>query len=86
MLLAGDAAHRHAPFGGQGLNADLGDAANLGWKLAATIDGWGLPQLLDSYHAERHPAAQRLLANTRAQTALMRPDPIRPQCATLSTN
>ncbi|MET9661216.1 FAD-dependent monooxygenase [Streptomyces sp. NPDC006510] len=75
VLLAGDAAHVHAPFGGQGLNTGITDAANLGWKLAATLNGWAPARLLDTYHEERHPVGARLLANVRAQTALMRPDP-----------
>ncbi|WP_284746177.1 FAD-dependent monooxygenase [Amycolatopsis sp. RTGN1] len=75
VLLAGDAAHVHPPFGGQGLNTGLQDAANLGWKLAATVRGWAPDGLLDSYTAERHPVAERVLENTRAQIAIMRPDP-----------
>jgi 2-polyprenyl-6-methoxyphenol hydroxylase-like FAD-dependent oxidoreductase len=75
VLLAGDAAHVHPPFGGQGLTLGLQDAANLGWKLAATVQGWAGPGLLDSYCSERKPAAATVLANTRAQVALMRPDP-----------
>lgn len=75
VLLAGDAAHVHPPFGGQGLNLGLQDAANLGWKLAATLAGWAPPGLLDTYTAERHPVAASALENTRAQVALMRPDP-----------
>jgi 2-polyprenyl-6-methoxyphenol hydroxylase-like FAD-dependent oxidoreductase len=74
VLLAGDAAHVHSPFGGQGLNLGLVDAANLGFKLAAAVNG--SEQLLDSYTAERHPVAARVLENTRAQVALMRPDPL----------
>ncbi len=74
VLLAGDAAHVHPPFGGQGLSLGLQDAANLGWKLAATVQGWAAPGLLDSYHSEREPAAAAVLSNTRAQIALMRPD------------
>ncbi len=74
VFLAGDAAHVHSPFGGQGLNLGLVDAANLGWKLAAAVKGRG--HLLDSYTAERHPVAARVLENTRAQVALMRPDPL----------
>jgi 2-polyprenyl-6-methoxyphenol hydroxylase-like FAD-dependent oxidoreductase len=72
VFLAGDAAHVHSPFGGQGLNLGLVDAANLGWKLAVAVKG--RDQLLDSYTAERHPVAARVLENTRAQVALMRPD------------
>jgi len=56
VLLAGDAAHVHSPLGGQGLNTGIGDAMNLGWKLAATIQGWAPEGLLDTYTAERHPA------------------------------
>ena len=74
VFLAGDAAHVHSPFGGQGLNLGLVDAANLGWKLAAGVKG--RCHLLDSYTAERHPVAARVLENTRAQVALMRPDPL----------
>ncbi len=75
VLLAGDAAHIHAPLGGQGLNLGLGDAMNLGWKLAATARGAAPDGLLDSYHAERHPVGARVLDWSRAQVALMRPDP-----------
>jgi hypothetical protein len=75
VLLAGDAAHVHSPLGGQGLNLGLGDAANLGWKLAATIRGDAPPALLDSYTLERHPEGARILDWSRAQVALMRPSP-----------
>jgi len=74
VLLAGDAAHVHSPLGGQGLNLGLGDAMNLGWKLAATIRGAAPDGLLDSYTAERHPIGARILDWTRAQVACMRPD------------
>jgi 2-polyprenyl-6-methoxyphenol hydroxylase-like FAD-dependent oxidoreductase len=73
VLLAGDAAHVHSPLGGQGLNLGLGDAMNLGWKLAATIRGDAPEGLLDSYTTERHPIGARILDWTRAQVALMRP-------------
>ncbi|HEY1552222.1 MAG TPA: FAD-dependent monooxygenase [Kofleriaceae bacterium] len=73
VLLAGDAAHIHSPLGGQGLNLGLGDAMNLGWKLAATIRGDAPAGLLDSYTAERHPIGARVLDWTRAQVAVMRP-------------
>jgi len=73
VLLAGDAAHIHSPLGGQGLNLGLGDAMNLGWKLAATIRGDAPAGLLDSYSTERHPVGTRILDWSRAQVALMRP-------------
>ena len=75
VLLAGDAAHIHPPTGGQGLNIGVQDAFNLGWKLAAAVAGWAPADLLDGYHAERHPVAARVLRNTRAQIALMGTDP-----------
>ncbi len=74
VLLAGDAAHVHSPFGGQGLNLGLGDAMNLGWKLAAVVRGLAPDSLLDSYTAERHPIGAWVLDWTRAQIAVMRPD------------
>jgi 2-polyprenyl-6-methoxyphenol hydroxylase-like FAD-dependent oxidoreductase len=61
VQLAGDAVHQHAPTGGFGMNIGMGDATNLGWKLAANIDGWAGPKLLDSYDAERRPVAQRFV-------------------------
>jgi len=75
ILLAGDAAHIHSPLGGQGLNLGLGDAMNLGWKLAATVRGNAPADLLDSYLDERHQAGAQVLDWSRAQVALMRPDP-----------
>ncbi len=74
VLLAGDAAHVHSPFGGQGLNLGMGDAVNLGWKLAATIQGTAPAGLLDTYTTERHPVGEWVLDWTRAQVALMRTD------------
>jgi hypothetical protein len=73
VLLAGDAAHVHSPLGGQGLNLGLGDAMNLGWKLAATIRGDAPTGLLDSYFDEQHPVGAQVLDWSRAQVALMRP-------------
>ncbi|PWJ09575.1 rifampin monooxygenase [Streptomyces sp. NWU49] len=75
VLLAGDAAHIHPPTGGQGLNLGVQDAFNLGWKLAAVVNGWAPEGLLDSYHAERHPVGARVLENTRAQITLLGTDP-----------
>ncbi|MGW3661841.1 FAD-dependent monooxygenase [Streptomyces sp. NPDC005141] len=81
VLLAGDAAHVHFPIGGQGLSTGLLDAVNLGWKLALCVQGRAGEELLDSYDHERRPAAHRVVDNTRAQLALMRPgaelDPLR---------
>jgi 2-polyprenyl-6-methoxyphenol hydroxylase-like FAD-dependent oxidoreductase len=73
VLLAGDAAHIHSPLGGQGLNLGIGDAMNLGWKLAATLRGDAPVGLLDSYTSERHPVGAQVLDWSRAQVALMRP-------------
>ncbi|MBK3562749.1 rifampin monooxygenase [Streptomyces sp. MBT62] len=75
VLLAGDAAHIHPPTGGQGLNLGMQDAFNLGWKLAAAVNGWAPEGLLDSYHVERHPVGARVLDNTRAQITLLGTDP-----------
>ncbi len=74
VLLAGDAAHVHSPVGGQGLNMGVQDAVNLGWKPAQVVKRTSPESLLDTYHAERHPVAARVLRNTMAQVALMRPD------------
>src|SRR2546423_554830 len=74
VLLAGDAAHVHSPVGGQGLNTGVQDAVNLGWKVAQVVKRTSPERLLDTYHAERHPVAARVLRNTMAQTALMRVD------------
>lgn len=73
VLLAGDAAHVHSPLGGQGLNLGIGDAMNLGWKLARVVRGDANVALLDSYQAERHPIGAKVLDWSRAQVALMRP-------------
>ena len=74
VLLAGDAAHVHSPVGGQGLNTGVQDAVNLGWKLAQVVHGTTPESLLDTYHAERHPVAARVLRDSMAQVALMRVD------------
>jgi 3-(3-hydroxy-phenyl)propionate hydroxylase len=74
VLLAGDAAHVHYPVGGHGISIGVQDAVNLGWKLAQVVNGTSPKSLLDTYHAERHPVAARILRNTMAETMLMRPD------------
>src|SRR5436190_850522 len=74
VLLAGDAAHVHAPDGGQGLQTGVQDAVNLGWKLAQVVNRTSPESLLETYHAERHPVAARVLRTTMARVALRRPD------------
>jgi 3-(3-hydroxy-phenyl)propionate hydroxylase len=74
VLLAGDAAHVHPPQGGQGLNTGVQDAVNLRWTLAQVVNKTSPESLLDTYHAERHPAGARVLRNTMAQVALSSPD------------
>jgi 3-(3-hydroxy-phenyl)propionate hydroxylase len=74
VMLAGDAAHVHPPVGGQGLNLGVQDAMNLGWKLAQVVKQTSPESLLDTYHAERHPVAARVLRKTMAQMALRRSD------------
>lgn len=73
VFFVGDAAHTHAPIGGQGLNLGIQDALNLGWKLAAVIRHHSSEDLLNSYHAERHPIAEAVLQLARAQTVLIKP-------------
>jgi rifampicin monooxygenase len=75
VFLAGDAAHVHPPTGGQGLNLGVQDAFNLGWKLALAVRGQAPEGLLDTYEAERHPVAEDVLVNTRAQIELMKVEP-----------
>jgi 2-polyprenyl-6-methoxyphenol hydroxylase-like FAD-dependent oxidoreductase len=75
VFIAGDAAHIHSPLGGQGLNLGIGDAMNLGWKLAATIQAKAPEGLLDNYQTERHPLGVQVLDWSRAQVAIMKPDP-----------
>ncbi|KIF75807.1 FAD-dependent oxidoreductase [Streptomyces sp. 150FB] len=74
VLLAGDSAHVHSPFGGQGLNLGVGDAMNLGWKLGAVVAGWAPEGLLDTYDAERRPLGAWVLDWTRAQIGVLRGD------------
>jgi len=73
VLLVGDAAHVHSAMGGPGLNLGLQDAVNLGWKLAAELQGWAPDGLLDSYESERRPVGQRVVMQTQAQSALIAP-------------
>ncbi len=75
VLLAGDAAHIHPPIGGQGVNLGVQDAFNLGWKLAAQVNGWAPPPLVDTYETERRPVAEDVLDNTRAQLELLSAEP-----------
>ncbi len=74
VFLAGDAAHLNPPFGGHGLNTGLGDAVDLGWKLAAVLDGWGGPGLLDSYERERRPIQMRVIEAAAANNRILAPD------------
>ncbi|OBK46842.1 FAD-dependent monooxygenase [Mycobacterium sp. 1081908.1] len=75
VLLLGDAAHVHSAMGGPGLNLGLQDTLNLGWKLAAQLNGWAPAGLLDTYESERHPVGERVMMQSMAQTALMAPGP-----------
>jgi 2-polyprenyl-6-methoxyphenol hydroxylase-like FAD-dependent oxidoreductase len=75
VLLLGDAAHVHSPLGGPGLNLGLQDTMNLGWKLAAQINGTAPTGLLDTYQSERYPVGQRVMMHSLAQIALMSPGP-----------
>ncbi|MEV6767265.1 FAD-dependent monooxygenase [Nocardia sp. NPDC051030] len=73
VFLAGDASHTHSPIGGQGLNLGIQDAVNLGWKLAAVLNGTAPDALLDTYNEERHAIASTVLQLTKAQTGLIKP-------------
>ncbi len=75
VLLLGDAAHVHSPMGGPGLNLGMQDAVNLGWKLAAVVNGWAPEGLIDTYESERYPVGQRVMMHSQAQTALVAPGP-----------
>jgi 2-polyprenyl-6-methoxyphenol hydroxylase-like FAD-dependent oxidoreductase len=83
VFLAGDAAHVHSPAGGQGMNTGLQDAANLGWKLAATAQGWAPDGLLDTYESERHPVGQLVL---RSSGAIIRMAMIQSRAGRLARN
>ena len=75
IFLLGDSAHVHSAMGGPGLNLGLQDAMNLGWKLAATVNGWAPAELLDTYHSERYPVGERVMMHSMSQTALFGPGP-----------
>jgi 2-polyprenyl-6-methoxyphenol hydroxylase-like FAD-dependent oxidoreductase len=85
VFLAGDAAHCHSPAGGLGMNTGLQDAANLSWKLAAAVQGWGEQRLLDSYHAERHRIGRQVLRTSGAilRLAMIRPGWGKTACTTI---
>jgi 2-polyprenyl-6-methoxyphenol hydroxylase-like FAD-dependent oxidoreductase len=74
LFIAGDAAHQNPPWGGHGFNTGIGDAVNLGWKLAAVINGWGGPDLLDSYEAERRPIARRTIEEAVRNMSTLAPE------------
>ncbi len=71
IMIAGDAAHVFTPTGGFGMNTGIDDSANLAWKLAAVLQGWGGPRLLDSYHAERKPIGHRNTGASRKYASMM---------------
>ncbi len=73
-FLAGDAAHLNPPWGGHGFNTGIGDAVNIGWKLAAVIKGWGGDSLLESYEAERRPIAERTIREAMANMSVLAPE------------
>ena len=75
VFLLGDSAHVHSAMGGPGLNLGLQDAMNLGWKLAAAVNGWAPEDLLNTYHSERYPAGERVMMHSMSQTALFSPGP-----------
>ncbi|MDM0044395.1 FAD-dependent monooxygenase [Variovorax dokdonensis] len=71
VFLAGDACHLHPPFGGYGMNMGVADGVDLGWKLAAVLQGWGGPALLDSYEAERRPVHEWVMGEAEANHAIL---------------
>ena len=75
ILLIGDAAHVHSAMGGPGLNLGLQDTLNVGWKLAAVVNGWAPAELLDTYESERYPVGERVMMHSLAQIALTAPGP-----------
>ncbi|GAA2636356.1 FAD-dependent monooxygenase [Actinomadura fulvescens] len=81
VFLAGDAAHQNPPWGGHGFNTGVGDAVNIGWRLAAVVNGWGAPALLHGYEAERRPIAQRTIAEAARNMATLSPELTDPRLA-----
>ena len=79
IFLAGDAAHLTPPWGGHGFNTGIGDAVNIGWKLAAVLDGWGGESLLASYEAERRPVAERTIREATANMSMLAPELANPE-------
>ena len=79
LFLAGDAAHLNPPWGGHGFNTGIADAVNIGWKLAAVMQGWGGEALLDSYEAERRPVAERTIAEAARNMSVLAPELGNPQ-------
>ena len=75
IFLVGDSAHVHSAMGGPGLNLGMQDAVNLGWKLAAAVNGWAPAGLLDTYQSERYPVGERVMMHSMSQTALFGPGP-----------
>ncbi len=71
VFLSGDACHLHPPFGGFGMNMGVADSVDLGWKLAAVLQGWGGPILLDSYEAERRPAHEFVLDEAESNHSVL---------------
>jgi len=71
VFLVGDAAHLNPPWGGHGFNTGIGDAVNIGWKLAAVLDGWGGDRLLASYEVERRPIAERTIREAAANMSVL---------------
>ena len=74
IFLAGDAAHLNPPWGGHGFNTGIGDAVNIGWKLAAVLEGWGGDGLLASYETERRPIAERTIREAVANMSVLAPE------------
>ncbi|MGH2936592.1 MAG: FAD-dependent monooxygenase [Solirubrobacterales bacterium] len=81
VFLAGDAAHLNPPFGGHGLNTGVGDGIDLGWKLAAVLDGWASSDLLDTYESERRPVQERVIAEAIENMTVLAPELLAPDLA-----